>query len=78
MRIDEMFRLAGDRDEGAGLHCRVCDTGGLPVAYLCPDWVRYPYRSQPEVAQAHGIGSLLGQGKAHARMVHDLHVDVVW
>jgi hypothetical protein len=74
MGIDELFSLCGDEDTGVGLHCRTCDRGGAPVAYLCPQGTRNPWARDADVAEARGIVSLLAVGRTHARMVHDLHV----
>jgi len=69
-----MFRLVGDEDTGVGLHCRTCDRGGLPVAYVCPEGVANPYRHEGDVVMVHGVLSMVEAGREHGRVVHGLHV----
>ena len=68
MVLDERFTLSGDEDCGVGLHCRTCETGGLPISYyLGIDKSAY---KDTEVIVVQSINALLIAGRTHIARFH--------
>lgn len=63
---DERYWLVGDEDCGVGIQCRVCDTGGAPIAYL-GDAAAYAHTG---VAVVQSIKDLLTTADAHGWHLH--------
>lgn len=64
MTFDEMFYLMGDEDTDVGVHCRVCDTGGLPVVFYTTDTNVTGYQSAAVVV-VHTISDMMKAGSDH-------------
>jgi hypothetical protein len=67
--MSEVLALVGDEDCGVGVNCRLCDTGGRPVAWYDGYGVANPY-PDGEVPTAHTITELVALGNGHLRDVH--------
>ncbi|MFI0406600.1 hypothetical protein [Actinomadura sp. 3N508] len=63
----ERFRLEGDENCGVALHCRDCDRGGRPLAYLTGVGGGYDH---PEVEETDTIMGLLTYADVHAWHAH--------
>ena len=61
-QFDATFYLAGDEDAGVGLACRLCDRGGLPIAYCGVDDRAY---QGTDVIIVHAPTALLAAGLDH-------------
>jgi hypothetical protein len=66
--LDEAYWLSGDEDTGVGLQCRLCDRGGLPVAYYCG--ISTAYEDRADVASVNTIAALLDAGRRHLAEQH--------
>jgi hypothetical protein len=55
----DRYYLMGDEDAGVGLHCRDCDTGGIPVIYY---GYGYP---DPAIPVTQSIEALLSAARQH-------------
>jgi hypothetical protein len=66
--ILDRFDLIGDEDGGVSALCRVCDSGGLPVAYR--DWGSPGYRDDPLVRQVRTTSELLTAALEHFAAQH--------
>lgn len=66
--LDEAYWLSGDEDTGVGLQCRLCDRGGLPVAYYLG--ISSPYGDRCDVVSVDTIAALLDAGRQHLTDVH--------
>ena len=64
-QYDQAMRLVGDEDTGVSLDCRLCDRGGLPIAYL----LTYPddptYAKVDDVLRVQSITQLIDGGQQH-------------
>jgi hypothetical protein len=68
MVLDRHFTMSGDEDCGVGLHCRECETGGLPIAYyLGIDKSSY---KGTEIIVVESINALLIAGRTHIARFH--------
>lgn len=68
--LDANCWLAGDEDGGVGIHCRICDTGGAPIAYLGWD---NTYANVPEVRHVGtSITALIDAGVHHLTIRHGI------
>lgn len=67
--LDKYCTLAGDEDTGVGIECRLCDSGGQPVAYYGWD---NAYSKVPEVLHVRTVSGLVGAAVQHLRAVHGL------
>lgn len=62
--LDERLWLMGYEDCSVGLDCRICDRGGLPIAYYAP-YSGSPYGEGADVVNVTTIAALLDAGVRH-------------
>lgn len=69
-RYDETLRLAGDEDCGVSMDCRLCDRGGLPIAYLLTYAGDTTYAGNDDVQRVLTITALIDAGQQHLWQQH--------
>lgn len=69
-RYNETLRLVGDEDTGVSMDCRLCDRGGLPIAYLLTSVDDDGYIDNEDVLRVGTITELINAGQRHHQDRH--------